>query len=274
MKLGFFSTLILTGLPLVAQIPTPNKAGVAGGHHVFRAKDIPAANHFWQAIGGEPAQFAGRLNLIKFPGVLILEVGSGAAQAKGAPPPPPVDLAGSEGSSVDFIGFSVKDLKGSLAKWAEAGIKPQPGGSATQVYLMTPDKIKVRITEDKSLAVPIAADTVKMMVPNVAEAQAWYAKNFGAELTKRGNETVANIPGASIVFEQAKGPMAATKGRALDRIGLEVVDLENFAKKLEAAGVKFEGSYRYTEAMKAGFAVFQDPWGTLVELSVGLSAVK
>jgi len=274
MRIHFVTALMLVTLPVVAQIPTPNKAGVAGGHHVFRAKDIPAANKFWETIGGTPAQFAGRLNLIKFPGVLILEIGGAQTQAKGAPPAPAVDLAGSEGSSVDFIGFSVKDLKGSLAKWATVGITPVAGGSATQVFLMTPDKIKIRITEDKSLATAIAADTVKMMVPNVAEAQAWYGKHFGAELVKRGNETVANIPGASILFEQAKGSMAPSKGRALDRIGLEVVGLEAFCKKLEEAGVKFEGPYRRTEAMNAAFAVFQDPWGTLVELSEGLAAVK
>ena len=96
-----------------------------------------------------------------------------------APSAPAPELAGSEGSSLDFIGFSVKDLKGSLAKWAEAEIKPLGGGSATQVYLMSPDKIKVRITEDKSLATPIRADVIKMVVLNVAEAQAWYAKYFG-----------------------------------------------------------------------------------------------
>ena len=65
-----------------------------------------------------------------------------------------------------------------------------------------------------------------MMVPNVAEAQAWYAKNFGAEMVKRSGEMVADIPGSSILFEQAKGPVAPTRGRAFDRIGLEVVDLD------------------------------------------------
>src|SRR5205085_400191 len=133
----------------------------------------------------EPVQFGGRLNLIKFPGVLLLEIGGGQGQGKGAPSPaPPAELAGSEGSTLDFIGFSVKDLKGSLAKWADAGIKPLAGGSAKRVYLLSPDNIKVRITEDKSLAAPIAADTIKMVVPNVAEAEAWYAKYLGAEMMK------------------------------------------------------------------------------------------
>lgn len=260
---------------MMAQLSAPNKAGVSAGHDVLRAKNVEAANQFWQALGGEPVQFAGRLNLIKFPGVLLLEIGPGQGRGKAEPnPAPPAELGGSEGSSLDFIGFSVKDLKGARAKWAAAGIAPLPGGSAKQVYLLSPDKIKVRVTEDRSLEVPIAADTIKMVVPNVAEAEAWYAKYFGAELLKRGNETVANIPGSSIVFEQAKGPVAPTKGRAFDRIGLEVVGLEAFAKKLEDAGIKFDSPYRKATAMNAAFAVFQDPFGTLIELSEGLSAVK
>jgi catechol 2,3-dioxygenase-like lactoylglutathione lyase family enzyme len=283
MKPRFLSTLFLVALPMLAQLPAPNKAGVSAGHDVLRAKDVDAANKFWQALGGEPTQFAGRLNLIKFPGLLILSVSSAPRQAKGAPnatsnpatPVPAPELAGSEGSSLDFIGFSVKDLKGSLAKWADAGIKPMSGGSATQVYLMSPDKIKVRITEDKSLSAPIAAGTIKMMVPNVAEAQAWYAKYFGAAMVKRGGEMVADIPGSSILFEQAKGPVTPSNGRAFDRIGLEVVGLDAMVKKLEDGGIKFDRPYQgKNAAMNAGFAVFVDPFGTQIEMSEGLSAVK
>ncbi|MBZ5575865.1 MAG: VOC family protein [Acidobacteriia bacterium] len=275
MKLRFLTALFLLALPMMAQLPPPNPAGVSAGHDVLRAKDVDAANKFWQALGGQPVQFAGRLNLIKFPGVLLLTVGGAQGRGRGTPAPaPPAELAGSEGSSLDWIGFSVKDLKGSLARWAEAGIQPLPGGSRTQVYLLSPDKIKVRITEDPALAAPIVADTIKMVVPNVAEAQAWYARYLGAEMVKRGGEMVANIPGSSIVFEQAKGPVAPTKGRAFDRIGLEVVGLEAFSKKLEDAGIRFDNPYRKSEPMNAAFAVFQDPYGTLIELSEGLSAVK
>jgi catechol 2,3-dioxygenase-like lactoylglutathione lyase family enzyme len=280
MRPQIISALFLAAFPLLAQLPAPNKAGVSAGHDLIRAKDLDAANKFWQTLGGQPVQFAGRLNLIKFPGVLLLNLASGGGRGRaGAPAPapatPPPDLAGTEGSSIDFIGFSVKDLKGSLAQWAEAGIKPLPGGSATQVFLMTADKVKVRITEDKSLTAPIVSDTIGMMVPNVAEAQAWYAKNFGAEMIKHGNEMVANIPGSNILFEQAKGPVAPTRGRAFDRIGLEVVALDVFVKKLEDAGVKLDMPYTGKNAtMNAGFAVFQDPFGTLIEMSDGLSAVK
>jgi catechol 2,3-dioxygenase-like lactoylglutathione lyase family enzyme len=281
MRQQLISALLLVALPMMAQLPAPNKAGISAGHDLIRVKDLDAANKFWQALGGEPVQFAGTLNLTKFPGVLLLNLAAGGqgrgqgAAAPAAPAAPPAELGGSEGSSVDFIGFSVKDLKGSLAKWADAGIKPLPGGSANQVYLMSPDKIKVRITEDKSLAAPIVADAIKMMVPNVSEAQAWYAKFFGANMVKHGGEMVADIPGSNILFEQAKAPVAPTRGRAFDRIGLEVVDLQAQVKKLEDAGVKLDRPYTGKNAkMNAGFAVFQDPFGTLIEMSEGLSAVK
>jgi catechol 2,3-dioxygenase-like lactoylglutathione lyase family enzyme len=272
MTTRFFSALFLVALPLAAQLPAPNKAGVSAGHDVLRVKDMDAANKFWQALGGKPVQFAGRLNLTMFPGVLLLNIGPG--NGKQPNPAPPAELLGTEGSSLGFIGFSVKDLKGSLARWAGADIKPLAGGSAKQVYLMSPDKIKVRVREDKSLAAPVAADTIQMVVPNVAEAQAWYAKNMGAEMVKRNGEMVADIPGSSIVFEQAKGPVAPTKGRAFDRIGLEVVGLEAFSKKLADAGIKLDNPYRKNEAMNAAFVVFQDPFGTLIEMSEGLSVVK
>lgn len=276
MRLRIISTLILAVLPLMAQLPAPNKAGVSAGHDVLRVKDLEAANKFWQTLGGAPVQFAGRLNLTKFPGALLLNIGGGPGRGNAAPVPatPPAELGGTEGSSLDFIGFSVSDLKGALARWAEAGIRPLPGGSARQVYLMSPDKIEVRISEDKSLTSPIVADTIKMMVPNVAEAEAWYAKYFGAEMINRGGEMVADIPGSNILFEQAKGSVAPTKGRAFDRIGLEVVGLEAFSKKLEDAGIKFDSPYRKSAPMNAAFAVFQDPFGTLIEMSEGLSAVK
>lgn len=273
MKLTLASCLLLAALPALAQLPTPNKAGVSAGHDVLRSKDGAAANKFFQALGAHPDPFAGTNTINVFPGLLVFVAGGGGGRGKQAPTPPP-ELLGSEGSVLDFMGFAVKDLKGSLAKWAEAGITPEPGGTATQVYLMSPDKIKIRVREEKSLASAIQADTVKMVVPNVAEAQAWYAKNFGAAMIRHNGEKVADIPGSYILFEQAKGAVAPSKGRAFDRIGLEVAGLEAFSKKLEAAGVKFDSPYRYTATMKAGFAVFVDPFGTQIELSEGLTQFK
>ena len=140
----------------------PNAAGVTAGHEVFRFRDLDAATKFWAALGGEPTEL-GPLKMTKFPGALFLV-------RQGEPNGP------MEGSTIQYFGFKVKSLKESLAKWDMLDIKPMPGGSAKQVFLMGPDGVKVRITEDRSVSTWIVADQIKMVVPDVAAAEAWYAK--------------------------------------------------------------------------------------------------
>jgi catechol 2,3-dioxygenase-like lactoylglutathione lyase family enzyme len=260
MKNRLLPALILSALPLLAQLPAPNAAGVSAGHDIFSFHDIDAANKFWNTLGGEPAEL-GPLKMTKFPGVLFL-------MRKGDP------KGGTEGSTIEYIGFKVRNLKESLAKWEAADIKPLPGGTATQAFLMAPDDVKVRITEDRSLTTPIAADQIMMMVPDPAAAQAWYEQWFGAKLVKHGQGTVGEIPGANILFAKASGPVAGTKGRAFDRIGLEVKNVEQVCKDLEASGIKLDGAYRKATAMNLAVCVLTDPWGTYIEISEGLAAVK
>lgn len=260
MKRHLLSGFILSALPLLAQLPAPNAAGVSAGHDILSFHDIDAANKFWTTLGGEPAEL-GPLKMTKFSGVLFL-------MRKGDP------KGGTEGSTIGYIGFKVPNLKESLAKWAAAGIQPLPGGTATQVFLMAPDDVKVRITEDRALATPIAADMIQMDVPDVAAAEAWYGKWFGARLVKHGKETVGEIPGANILFTKAAGPVEGTKGRAFDRIGLEVRNVEQKCKDFEAAGIRLDGAYRKATAMNLAVCVLTDPWGTYIEISEGLAAVR
>ncbi len=260
MKNFLFAGIVLSLTPLLAQLPPPNAAGVSAGHDIFSFHDIDAANKFWNALGGTPAEL-GPLKMTKFPGVLFL-------MRKGDP------KGSTEGSTVEYIGFKVPNLKESLAKWESAGIKPLTGGTSKQLFLMAPDDVKVRITEDKSLKTPIAADMIQMDVPDVAAAEAWYAKWFGARLVKHGKETLGEIPGANILFTQAKGTVVGTKGRAFDRIGLEVKNVEQKCKDFEAAGIKLDGAYRKATAMNLAVCVLTDPWGTYIEISEGLAAVK
>lgn len=259
MKTSLLAGVVLGFTPLLAQLSPPNAAGVSAGHDIFSFHDIDAASKFWNTLGGAPAEL-GPLKMTKFPGVLFL-------MRKGDP------KGGTEGSTIEYIGFKVPHLKEALARWEHDGIKPLPGGTSRQVFLMAPDDVKVRISEDKSLKVPIAADMIQMDVPDVAAAEAWYAKWFGAKLVN-GRETVGEIPGANILFTQAKGPVVGTKGRAFDRIGLEVKNVEQKCKDFEAAGVRLDGAYRKATAMNLAVCVLTDPWGTYIEISEGLAAVK
>jgi hypothetical protein len=76
------------------------------------------------------------------------------------------------------------------------------------------------------------------------------------------------------VFEKGVAPAAGTKGRSFDRVGFEVKGLEEFCKKLEAGGVKLDGAYRKAANMNMAVCLLTDPWGTFIELSEGLAAVK
>src|SRR6266850_6966956 len=117
-------SLVCVSCPLLAQLPAPNGDGVSAGHHIFRAKDVDAANHFWMTLGGEPAALA-TIKLMKFPGVLLF-----ISAPRGANPAP--SLGGNHGTTVEFITFKVKDLKASVAKWREAGIQSKvENGAAT-----------------------------------------------------------------------------------------------------------------------------------------------
>jgi catechol 2,3-dioxygenase-like lactoylglutathione lyase family enzyme len=256
MKPHLLSVLILAAVPMLAQLPAPNAAGVSAGHEHLVVRDMEAHTRFWTTLGGVPATL-GQLNLIRFPGVYIM-------LRQGTP------TAGTEGSTIEYIGFKVPNLKDSLAKWQAAGVKAMPGATAKQAFVMAPDDIKLRITEDTSLKRPIASDELKMNVSNAAEVQAWYEKWFGATLIQYGDAKVGDVPGSYLHFVETKTALATTKGRSLDHIGFEVKNLEALCKKLEAGGIKFDRAYG-TLGDRAPLAVafVTDPWGTYIELNEG-----
>src|SRR6185295_748749 len=230
----------------------------------FRAKDVEAANKFWMTLGGEPAALA-TIKLIKVPGVLLF-----ISAPRGANPAP--SLGGNHGTTVEFISFKVKDLKASLAKWKDGGIvSKNENGAAT---LIGPDDVQVRITEDKNLSGPIVSDGLVMNVANAAEVSAWYAKWFGAKLSKSGPDTIGEIPGARIVFHVTKDPIAPTKGHSLGLLGFEVKDLQEFVKKYQEAGGKLDTQVATATAANLSVVQLTDPWGTSIEVSQGLKAVK
>ena len=70
------------------------------------------------------------------------------------------------------------------------------------------------------------------------------------------------------------GPVAGTRGRALDHIGFEVRNLEEFCKKLEAQGIKLDVPFRAVPALNITLAFITDPWGTYIELNEGLGNIK
>lgn len=262
------TTVLLVAHPLSAQVSAPNALGVSAGHEHFRAVDLDAADRFWTSLGGVHT-FVGKRQIVKFPGVMVM--------VARATPEAPV-TGGTEGSIIDMIGFRVKNLKHTLSTLAAAGYKPLANSSAKRAYVMGPHEAKVQLVEAPSLSTPVATDALVMKVPNPAEAAAWYAKWFGARVVTRGKDTYAEIPGMDLRFEATKEPVAGTRGRALDHMGLEVTNLEAFMKRLADGGVKIDRPFSPPPAdvmpeLKS-LAYVSDPWGTSIELNEGFSEVK
>ena len=253
MKARLALAIFLSASCSFSQLPAPNAAGVSAGHDIFTFHDLPAAQKFWNALGGQSAEL-GPLKMTKFPGVLFL---MRQGDAKG----------GTEGSTIASLNFKVREFPSITT--ATPIVQLNRGS-----FLTGPDDVTVRLIIDKSLPVPIAAEGIDMLVPDPDAAAAWYAKWFGAKIERDVRETIALIPGSNIHFLKATTPVAGTKGRAFDRLGFEVKNVEQFCKNLEAAGIKLDGAFRRATAMKLAVCLFTDPWGTYIEVSEGLAAVK
>ena len=136
------------------------------GHLHLAVKDLDAHRKFWGALGGTPVQ-NGALALIQLPGTFVM-----LRQAE--------PTGGTVGSTVNHVGFLVKDIAPWIAKWQAAGLKMEPQARPTQVYLIGPDDVRVEILEDKTIDVPLKMHHVHFYIASPLETQAWYAKTFGA----------------------------------------------------------------------------------------------
>ena len=261
-------------LPLastMAQLAAPNDAGVAMGHVHLVVKDVEAQKTFWISMMGGKAVKNGPLELIEFPGVYIMLRRADPAGPALEPP---------AGSIVNHFGFVVKDMPGALARWKAANLKIEPTQNPNEVYVYAPDGIRVEVYGVPSLPTAVQMNHIHYYAPDIPAIQAWYAKVFGATPGKRACVAcidhprmieTGDLPGVNLSFAQGEKNMAPTKGRSLDHIGFEVKNLDAFAKKLEAQGIKLDVAVREIPNSKIKLAFLTDPWGTYIELNEGLA---
>jgi len=244
-----------------AQPYAPNEAGITMGHWHLNSRDAQANKKIFVGMGGTDAS-AGAAQRVVFPGVVV-----NLNQGPGTPPP----AGGTVGSVVNHVGFIVKNVPESVAKWKAAGVPVLPGTNnrLDQAYVETPDGLRIEILENKNQPEAIRNEHVHFFVPEAAvpQMQAWYARIFGAKASTRNNAPVDDIPGVQLRFNKADTAQVTTKGRVLDHIGFDVTDLQAFIKKLEAAGVKLDRPYTKNEQTGAALAFITDPWGTYIELN-------
>lgn len=254
-------TMAAVAAPLFAQLPPPNDAGVTMGHLHMMVADPEAHKKLWVDILGAEVTKAGTLEMWKIPGMFIVV---GKART------PPAE--GTTGSTVHHFGVVVPSYPAAKAKMAELGFKTVlDNPDNRQIIVEFPDKINVELTEDTGLKTKSAMHHIHLSTPNEEKLRDWYVKVFGAKSGMRRNFYAAYIPGGEVDTRKADKVEAPTRGRSLDHIGFEVKDLEAFAKKLEAEGIKLEMPVRDVPAIGLKIAFLSDPEGTRIELTEGLS---
>ena len=244
------------------QLAAPNAAGVSIGHIHLMVADPEEHKKLWVGMLGAQVTNAGSLEMLKFPGVFVIVQ---KARTPGE---------GSDGSAINHFGFLVPSYPEIKKKLAAANLPVTQDNEKThQITVAFPDNVRVEFSEDTSLKVPIQFHHIHLAGTDNSAERDWYVKTFGAEPGMRNNFPAAKFGiGEVDVIKAAQAP-APSKGRALDHIGFEVKNLQDFCKKLEADGVKFEMGYREVPqlaGLKIAFLV--DPYGTRIELTEGLAA--
>lgn len=247
------------------------------GHLHLLVRDVDAQRRFWtEVMGATPARL-GPMEVMRLPGVIVMF-------RKGQP------SGGTKGSIVNHLGFKVRDIKATVKRMKAAGADfvtqtEVSGGRATgdywfnppqkalQAFVMAPDAIKIELTEDPAMTVPIAHHHIHFFDGDVEGTRGWYVKTFGAKPGKRGQFEAADIPGANLSFSKSDTPVAGTKGRSVDHIGFEVKNLEAFCQKLRDSGIQFDVPYRKIPNLGISIAFFTDPYGTYIELTEGLDGI-
>jgi catechol 2,3-dioxygenase-like lactoylglutathione lyase family enzyme len=232
------------------------------GHIHLLVADPDAHKKLWVGVLGAEVTQAGTLEMLKLPGVFVIV---GKART------PPAE--GSDGSTVNHFGFLVKSYAETKAKLVAANVELAADRPENKSMIANfPDKVRVELTEDASLKVPVTFHHIHISTTDQESLRDWYVKTFGATAGKRGNFPAAMIPGGEVDFSKAQQAQAPTKGRSLDHIGFEVKGLEAFCKKLQADGATFDMAYRDVPQIGLKIAFILDPVGTRIELTEGLAA--
>jgi catechol 2,3-dioxygenase-like lactoylglutathione lyase family enzyme len=274
---------VLPARDVSAQLLAAKEGAVVYGHHHINTTSVEAQKKFFvETLGGTAIKVGtNNLEIVKFPNVFVF------FRVVQTPP------GGSKGTTANHIGFSVPDLRSMIDKLKGNGYQmitateatpdrtvkddiafsPQPGG-ASIAFVQGPDELKVELVEARQQTVPITLHHVHFFSPANQDMQAWYVKTFGATSRLGGAFPAAVLPGVALNFSSSPTPVVGTQGRALDHVGFEVKNLEEFTRKLESQGIKLAVPYRKVPALDIAIAFFTDPWGTYVELTEGLDKIQ
>jgi catechol 2,3-dioxygenase-like lactoylglutathione lyase family enzyme len=257
---ALLTALLFTANASMAQLATPNAAGVTAGHTHLIVPDKAKHTALWQSLGGTVGK-SGTLDYIAFPGMYIL-------LREGKPEAPSIE------TSMNHVGFSVQDYAAYKAKLLAAGATIfYDSEKDGQILADLPDGVRVEVITDKAQAQPIVFHHSHEMAADGKALQQWYINVFGAEAGERRGLPSAVIPGGRVDILGVREGQAAprgSKGNAIDHIGFDVVDMNKFAEHLKSLGLKFDVEPRVRDDIGLTIAFITDPAGTYIEVTQGM----
>ncbi len=193
-------------------------------------------------------------------------------------------------TAMDHWGVKVRNMEKFLAKWRADGLpittdiwaeqfaNPPNGftgdtfiGAEGQInaFIDFPNGARVELQEDQGLQQEVTGYHIHFNTSEHEELLAWYTDIFNLEVRPRGAiGTTTNVPGMNLSFGGGAN-RAATQGTAIDHIGFEIDGLEEFCRRLEAAGIEFQVPYREIPAIDLNIAYIIDPRGVRIEFTEG-----
>ena len=194
-------------------------------------------------------------------------------------------------SAMDHFGVKVRNMEMFLDKWRADGLPvttalwaeqfPSPPNGFTgdtfigaegqvNAFVDFPNGARVELQEDQGLQQEVTGYHIHFNTPEHEELLAWYTEVFNLEVRPRGAiATTTNVPGMNLSFGGGSSDRAATQGTAIDHIGFEIDGLEEFCRRLEAAGIEFQVPYREIPAIDLNIAYIIDPRGVRIEFTEG-----
>jgi len=232
------------------------RAREAQYHHVHLTASDPKAAGEWYVknLGGE-ARKIGFFNAVGFGKISILFF-----QLKPGFP-------GSQGSSVDHIGFAVANLDKKLEELKAAGVEIVSGaekeGPIRFAFIKDPWGTLIELIEDPTAP---GFHHVHLAAVDPQATLDWYRRAFGGEQGRYAGV----IPGVRygdvwVLAKKVAEPQAPTKGRSIDHLGWAFDDLDAAADELKATGeVPFESGPYALGNGKIAFVIA--PGGVRIEL--------
>ena len=141
--------------------------------------------------------------------------------------------------------------------------------------------IRVEVFGDPSLPDRSAWITCTSILPeaDIPAIKAWYTKVFGGFPGKRQRVARPGVidmrllpPLQSVLSRPRAVKLAPTKGRAIDHLGFDVKNLEEFEKKPGGTRHQVRGAAAPgSRILGRRIAFLTDPWGTYIEVTEKLA---